>query len=376
MSKQGTMAKYWCGTQNGLTGEIADTCGWAWELMRIPREETKDIGYMTFGKEYGINGKKHSASKPLSKEKKKGNHHMQIYVQFTKQKRLTAIRKLFSMDGTRATTYGTHWEKQMAKAIQGDDRTPNEIARDYCWKEGNEKYEWGVFVAGGRGKRNDIHDAVAVIERTGDIKSLLEEGMSVQLVKYHGGFQALAKIVKESMIPQHRPVKVYWFWGPTRSGKTWTASDGRTHESYAIKKGCTFRSGYWPEYRGEKRLIIDEWTSSSMHISQLMAFMDGDKFYCNDKYGGNWAEWEELFITSNFRYPETVYPGAYPANRAALFARIDKAIEFTKHWKEQTPVIYDSENEEEIGQRVPEDGSGKPPLKRYPTEEHGFIFTD
>ncbi len=108
-----------------------------------------------------------------------------------------------------------------------------------------------------------------------------------------------------------------------------------------------------------------------------MALLDGEKQSLEIKNGHTYAEWTDVYITSNMRYPEEVYPGAHPETRKALFRRVTHVRETTQHWREQTPIVWENEEMSEepiaiIEDELSEDGSGKPPLIR----QHGFIFDD
>ncbi len=308
--------------------------------------EAKDwILYITWGWEIGA----------------AGNHHLQIYLQCKKQKRLTALVKYFSQHNSKATTWGIHWEKQYKTST-------NTQARDYCWKEcGERRWEWGKFKVGGRGTRTDISTAVSAI-KGGITRAELTEQFGEIMIKYRTGMLGYLGDIEDMAVPKHRDIRVWVFWGPTNSGKTWTASDGRTHPSFY----CTgTQLKWWCDYRREERLIIDEFGNDMVSIRELIKLIDGYKHMLPIKNGHTFGYWTEVFITTNLRYPEEFYPGALPAHRQALFRRVNKAIEFTKDWREQTPVIY--EQDESEGEDEPAVARvGVPALVR----QHGFIFDD
>jgi len=294
------MAKNWCGTYNLY--QISKDVPTAAMVTAQENEEwkakeketdfqfmvtnTKDwIAYITWGWEIG----------------EAGNVHLQIYLQCSKQKRLTALVKYFSQDNSKTTTWGIHWEKQYPKST-------NTQSRDYCWKEcGERKWEWGEFKAGGKGTRTDISTAVSAIQG-GITRKEMTEKFGEIMIKYRSGMLGYLGDWEDMNVPNHRPVKVWVFWGPTNSGKTWTASDGRTHPDYY----CTgTQIKWWCDYRKQIRLIIDEFGNDMCSIRELIKLIDGDKKVLPIKNGHTFAYWNEVFITTNLRYPEEFYPGAF-----------------------------------------------------------------
>ena len=281
-------------------------------LKRMAKKaEGEWLGYITWGQEYAPTTNK---------------AHLQGYLQTLqkKTKRITALRKWCGGSKKKPKiTKGIHWEIQQAKASNG--KTPCELARDYCWKDGEGIWELGEFNAGGAGKRNDIHSAVDCLrEAKGDMRALLGEHAEF-IMRYPAGCKTLAQMFEEMSIPRYRDVKVYVFHGPTKAGKTWTATDGETHTDVCTIKGHSFKGKeWWPLYHGEKRLVIDDIEPSHLSIDHLMTLMDRERIGCPVKGGHKYSAWTELFLTTNKRWPEDWYTGAYPRKREALFGRVTR----------------------------------------------------
>ena len=279
------------------------------------------------------------------------NWHFQCYLQCLMKQTLNALICFFSADGSKKTKWGVH-----LTAARG---SPQENY-DYITKEcGVEKLnEIGQIKMEGQGSRSDIHAVAKAIMGGANIDDIAKMAPHM-IIKYPGGCKTLIAIKQRQDVPKHRDVKVYVFWGPTRSGKTWTASDGETHPSYHMRKGVEWAGNkkmWWPNYMGEQRLIIDDFQPSHMSLGDCMALMDRDRQTLDAKNGGKLGAWTELFLTSNKPYPHMWYTNADQGRREALFERVDVAIEFTKHWREQTPVIYDSDSSEDA-MEVEEDES-------------------
>ena len=181
----------------------------------------------------------------------------------------------------------------------------------------------GEFKVGGQGSRTDIQQGIKLIkEGMGDIRDLVEETPEL-IVKYAHGFKVLASLVAEQKIPLYREVKSILMWGSTGAGKTYTARELGGDDYYMVK-AYRMKSGEWfCDYAGQGFLIIDEWSSSSFCIDQLMAYLDGDRQYLGTKGAHTFSQWHTVIITTNQRYPEEFYPNAYPAKRMALFERLE-----------------------------------------------------
>ncbi len=279
--------------------------------------ENQWIQYFTFGRELG----------------KTGNHHLQGYLQCHKQKRITALRKYFSTNDKLSGTLGFHWEKQNAKGKK-NGKTANQIARDYCWKEGGYKWEWGTFITGGAGNRTDIHTVAAAI-KGGCSRVDLEDNHGEMLIRYRGGMLGYLADMQRRRIPANRNVHVSVFHGRTNSGKTWKATNGHTHPSCYVSQT---QLEWYCDYRRERRFVIDEFGNGMCSIRQLIKLIDGQRLKLKVKNSHTFAEWDEVIITTNLKWPEEIYTRALPAHRAALFRRINVVKEFTEDWDWHPPM--------------------------------------
>lgn len=109
-----------------------------------------------------------------------GTPHLQGYVEFSRPKRLGALR---------AALPRAHW---------GARRASREAARDYCQKEDTREegpWERGDWGAGGQGKRSDLADACEVLKRQG-LKAVAQQHPTA-FVKFSRGLKQLEEILRE-----------------------------------------------------------------------------------------------------------------------------------------------------------------------------------
>ncbi len=335
--KKGAMAIHWCFTDNGpAKGERRELE--AWETWFSPPNPL--IRYIVVGMETAP---------------KTGKKHGQGYLQMAKRTRLKGVKEALGLPEVHA--------EPKAK------RSTVKQCIVYCKKDcGEQFFEKGAEEkSDGQGARTDIKAAVEIIKKGGSIGQLIEEAPEV-FVKYHGGLAKVAAHLLQARLPARRTVKVLWLWGITDSGKTHTATDAPS--VYKVQ-GIDLAKNWWCGYQGEDRLVIDEFTNGSCNIARLLALLDIYKLRLQVKNAHTWAQWSEVYVTSNLTYPDGVYPGANPRHRDALFRRVHRDVEFTRHWKEQTPLLEDDEKEEEMPQA--KHSAEKPALER---QAAGFIFMD
>ncbi len=278
--------------------------------------------------------------------------HWQGFLQTTKAIRWTAVQKLLPKG------WKWHWENKRRDSSCDD-------ARDYCKKEGNLFFEWGVFVpSAGQGARTDL-EKVAKDARAGLGYRQIAKDNPETWIRYHKGIKSLVDIFEEEKAPDIRDIKVYWLWGVTGSGKSYTAItqqlNGRQvytmHASNLGKK-------WWDGYDGEEILVIDEFTSGACNITYLLGLLDTYKLRLAVKDSFTYAKWEEVRVTSNLNFPGEVYPGANNSHRAALFRRVTKDYQFEHNWLQQEAFVLGGEEEEKVAEATPELPTPPPLVRR------------
>ncbi len=303
-------------------------------------------------------GKEQGESKEEDEDgvRKPGNHHFQGYIQCKKKQTLNAMICFFSDEGNKATKWGVHLEAAKGSAQQN---------LDYCSKEcGLDNLNtWGELKLGGQGSRNDIHDVGKAIMEGASIEAIANMAPHM-IMKYHGGIKCLIEIAQLQAVPNYRAVHVTVYWGKAGAGKTWQASWGETHpschEAPTVDWSIRGIPKRWPDYHGEKRLILDDFKDTHMPLGQLMCLLHRKRQNLGYMGSNKLSAWTEVYITSNID-PEQWYSGCEPERRAALKRRIHKVVHFSKDWREQTPVIEDSDEEE--GDETDEVVHG--PVNRY-----------
>lgn len=280
----------------------------------------EDITYLIFGEEVG----------------EEGTPHFQGYCEFSKQ---FGLKKIKTLLGDRA-----HIEARKGSQKQ---------AIDYCKKDGK-FIELGELKE--QGKRNDL---------TG-LKHQVTEGKSqIEVISHCENFQQIRYVEKlfeyKPLSPEYKKREVYWFWGPTSTGKTKAAYDlvkERKQDFWvSTLSGSQWFNGYW----GQPIAILDEVRAKDYPYGGMLRILDG--YEVRMPYKGGFCIWnpDVVIITSPVK-PEDCYNGQMEYNDGGieqLLRRITEVREFKK--EPEVPSMFTGEMYEgdniEHPERWPEDMS-------------------
>jgi hypothetical protein len=127
---------------------------------------------------------------------------------------------------------------------------------------------------GGQGTRNDIHVFSECLKAGKSISSLAKD-YPEPFVRYHKGFFALQSLLFEPRMGVTGRVfnapRVFWFHGPTGSGKTRAAVEDSTGEIYWKMPD----NKWWDGYTQQPVVILDDFRGSWFSVSYLLRLLDG-----------------------------------------------------------------------------------------------------
>lgn len=244
-------SRSWCFTLNNYTpDEVEDL-------------KQKDCKYIVFGHEVG----------------EEGTPHLQGYVHFDSNKRLSALKKFQQR---------AHWEPAKGSHQQNFD---------YCTKDGKDIHERGdppqskqsAAAAGGAANKRRYEEAYESAK-----KGRLDEIPGDLMLRHYNTIKAIAK---DNMpkLPSLDALDNHWFVGPSGTGKSRLA-----RELYpdAYIKPC---NKWWDGYKGEDAVIIDDFDMKHDVLAHhLKIWGDHYPFIAENKGGAVLIRPKTIIVTSNY----------------------------------------------------------------------------
>lgn len=256
-----------------------------WTLNNFTAEEVEDIkawggvDYTIFGEEVGDNG----------------TPHLQGYTEFTKQMRLSALKKLNNR---------IHWEKRQGTQKQ---------AADYCKKDGKIT-EIGSLKK--QGKRTDLEE-IADLAINKEIPMVeVANTYPATYIKYSKGIE---KIRCLQYTARTEKPKVYWRWGLAGTGKTRYCVEN--HPNHYIKDG----SQWWDGYEQQEAIIIDDFCGK-WPFREFLRLLDRYAYQGQTKGGYIQINSPYIYITCEFE-PSAFWSGN---ELAQVMRRLESVTEVTK----------------------------------------------
>jgi hypothetical protein len=252
-----------------------------------------DVKYMIWQKERGVNG----------------TEHFQGYVSFGKPMRMAALKKISQV---------AHWEVRKGTEQQ---------CIDYCSKQDTRiAGPWEVGVRPSPGKRNDLLDAVSLIDSGKTMKEVATIHPTTY-VKYSRGLCSYERV----MAPRRTsPPEVIVVFGPTGTGKSQYCRE-QSPDAYWKPTGTE----WFDDYDGRSDIIIDEFYGWIM-FSHLLRILDSYPLMLATKGSHVNINCKRIFITSN-QCPSKWFKNV---NFSALRRRISKMYMFMT-FEERYAFEYD-----------------------------------
>lgn len=247
-----------------------------------------------------------------------GLNHWQLLAVFKKRVRLAAVKRHFCEQA--------HCEESRSAA-----------ANEYVWKEDTRvpgtQFEHGALPIQ-RGNSADW-DAVKRSAEDGDFNAIPAD----ILIRNYGNIKRLRV---DTLQPTFREdVRVHVFWGVSGTGKTRRAWYEAGDPSEVFIKDPNTK--WWDGYRGQKKVIIDEFTGL-ISISHLLRWIDRYPVIAEVKGYSTPLEAVEFWITSNID-PRDWYSDINDEQRRGLMRRIHDCVHFGELARWEPPVVLEGDND-------------------------------
>ena len=217
-----------------------------------------------------------------------GLHHLHMVLESDNTIEFSSIKKVFP----RAHLEITHGKKKQVE--------------DYINKRGiyEEKGEEVICFAyegdlkGNQGSRSDLKEIQKLIDM--GMKPNQIVGSNLKRQRYYNMIKQAYLLKREREVPLKRRVRVYWHWGDSGTGKSYTflkiADKFGRDEVYKIVRDLS--KGRFDRYEGERVLFLDEIKPRAMDWVDLLTALDSYVYRPSARYQDSVSLWEEVHITS------------------------------------------------------------------------------
>lgn len=206
------------------------------------------------------------------------------------------------------------WEMFKKKGVSFRRVRNAKALRAYC-KKGGEFKEWGTFKV--QGRRTDIQAVRDIIGSKRGMRAVVEEVDSYQAIR------TAEKILQYAEPKRDWKTEVYWYWGPTGTGKTQTAirEAGPDHWISGAE------GKWWQGYDAHENVIIDDYRCDMFKFRWLLRLLDCTGATVENKGGSRQLLAKKIWITAPKHWRE-MWAGRCDEDLDQLKRRITKTIQF------------------------------------------------
>ncbi len=167
-------------------------------------------------------------------------------------------------------------------------------SREYCTKEDKEPYEYGTMPQ--QGKRNDLHDAIAILKEGTSIRDLIltsDLPTVATYVRYPKGLTTVSQAFRERQ--GHIQPFVLWLHGSTGVGKTRCALELAEFLGCSSDVWVSNASLQWFDgYDGQRVAVLDDYRTNHCKFSTILRLLDRYRF--SVPFKGGFVLWQPLLI--------------------------------------------------------------------------------
>lgn len=190
------------------------------------------------------------------------------------------------------------------------------------------------------GKRSDLLPVVQSIKAGKSMLDIVsDDTAAVVFVKYQRGLTALRNLTRER---RKLPPQVFWFYGPTGSGKSRAAFELAINK-FGGRHWCSSADLSWYDgYDGQELAILDDFRPGAIKFRMLLRILD--RWPLSVPIKGSYTEWTPsiIIITCPLPYNELYRyrQDTVPEDLTQLKRRITESIQFPDQWESTGKAIF------------------------------------
>lgn len=250
-----------------------------------------------------------------------GTEHFQGYIEFKRSCKLGRVKRALDDNTAHCEPRKGSQLEAIAYASKADTRI------DGPWTYGEP--------SGGQGTRMDLVQ----------LKKDLDDGMAMKdvaashfstFLRYNKGIQLYRSLCEA--VPTHRDLDVVLYYGPTGTGKSFSAS--LYGEEAYWRSSSTGQ--YWQGYQGERVIVMDDFGGWEPYHT-LLRILDIYPYRVGTKGSDQILRARKIIICSNFRPDEWYnFQGREKFDLAALVRRIHRYVVFWDRSHVGCPLKFDN----------------------------------
>lgn len=243
--------------------------------------------------------------------------HLQIYVEYTNGKTMSATKKTFGGK--------SHLENRRGTMFEAYTYCELEVAPFYT--KGEPPMEDDVILS--------IWDKIALDIENGMGEFELAHKYPSSYARYSTGIMRLIALRDKRLLNDWRDVKVTYCWGSTGTGKTKHVMD-MFEEKWRVHRVTNYKNPF-DGYEGQDIILFEEFRSS-LPVEQMLIFLDGYYPLLPCRYADKVGKYTQVFFATNIPFEEQYrsIQENHPETYSAFVRRFD---EFHHIGHDSTTVI-------------------------------------
>ena len=250
-----------------------------------------------------------------------GTPHLQLAFRLVDRIRLRQL--IAAVPGAHFAVMRGSPQQAFAYATKSDTRAPDTVPFTF-----GEQPTRGT----GQGRRTDLLEVKEAIDNGATLLDVFEQHFPAAC-QHHRSFT----LYKNLKIPPRvrLDLKVYWFYGPTGTGKSRKVHTLVPHEDTYFKQP---ESTWFDAYDGQKVLVLDDFRKNWVTFGYFLKWLDVNPLLVQRKGTSVWSNWSTVFITAPYP-PDQLY--ATHEDVAQLVRRVTKVFSYPEDAAYLAPLDFD-----------------------------------